>query len=183
MNFDSFNKLMTDATRYLYEVKGVRPRTADQTIRQWRRLRQYMEDNSISSFNCNVGQEYLKYAYSGKTKSQLNSRQKNLYNSIVDLWIFLENGYMWRPNNSKRRAYVFDGNIGAYMCAYIDKMKADKLADNTVDIATRALNQLLQYLNSVGIEKIEDIYPYTMLSYIKTFTAQYQYKNSRTCQP
>lgn len=181
MDFGLFNQLMADATRHLYEVKGLQPRTVDQTIRKWRHLRQYMEAHNISSFNRDIGQEYLIDVYSGKSKSQLTASQKCLYNSVEDLWEFQETGCMKRPNNYKRKIYDFNGEIGTHMCAYFDKMRDDKLADNTVDIAQRALYRLLQYLNkTIGVEKIEDIYPHTLLNYIQTFTAQHQYKNSRS---
>jgi len=102
MNQTSFNKLISDATRYLYQTEGLQPTTVDYVLRAWGRLRDYIHENRIKFFNHSVCEAFLNCQFKGKETQNLISTQKRFCTSITRLWEFYQTGKMVNVKNRKK---------------------------------------------------------------------------------
>ncbi|MDR2121407.1 MAG: tyrosine-type recombinase/integrase [Tannerella sp.] len=131
-------------------------------LRKWQQgIKRYMDENGISEYNRDVGEQYLRIATKGQAASTVRCKVRNIH-------ILTE--YIECTTISKRIvplvSYPLHGEIGAVANLFLQEMQSSRRCDLTVQEHRRMLSYFIAGLSLKSKSKIKEITERDILDFI-----------------
>jgi integrase len=163
VDYSSFENLTKAASEYLEGI-GRSKQTVIIYNWIWRKIKLYMDNNSIVKYNSKVITDYLKFIYGDKPITQLSHHHKHCLRCALCLAQFAETGKMIEVI-SHREPLSFPGVIGLLIIQYLEYKRSMRLNHRTLRNHAWYLHHFLQYLNSHDILAPGQISPLEIMDY------------------
>jgi site-specific recombinase XerD len=131
-------------------------------LRRWQQgIRQYMDENSLSEYDEDIGEKYLRVA----TKNQAPSTVRAMARNIHILTDFLASGTI-RKRIVHLIEYPLVGEIGKVAERFLMKLKLSRRCDLTVNEHRRLLSYFIEGLSLKSINQVTEINESDILDFI-----------------
>jgi site-specific recombinase XerD len=131
-------------------------------LRKWQQgIKQYMDTHSLSEYNEDTGEEYIRISTQNQAPSTIRGKIRNVH-ILTD--------YLLSGTIRKRIVHLMDyplpGEIGAVAEKFLETLKASRRCDLTVNEHHRILSYLIEGLSLKSIEKVTEIRESDILDFI-----------------
>lgn len=128
---------------------------------QWRKLERFMAQRLITSFDSQVGTDFLLDRFGEKDYSCLSKSEKDLVSAVNVLVEFYKAGQIL----SKKEQVCFWGDTGKVMESYLSHLAQQRLKASTIYEKARHLYRFQKYMEASGLQSIKVV----ILTHILTF--------------
>ncbi|MDA8154850.1 MAG: hypothetical protein M0Z52_00125 [Actinomycetota bacterium] len=133
----------------------------------WNRLKDYMVRNGKSFFTAKIGMDFLEAEYGMTVYKKLDSLKKHRARAVNVLTDYLLHGIIFP--RAKQPVRTYHPQFQMLFQGYIDKKRADGIAEDTLKSYEIYLGRFSDYLNSRGIADIRDMDEIAVLGFTGTF--------------
>lgn len=163
-----FNRLTSDAAKYLHSVHGFSTWTIGHYKWGWRIVREYMVATGIKHYRPSVGKKILSARFNNRGIRDLSSTEKQVYNSIVRLSEFQANGKIDLRPLMERRRFHFNGQLGNAISAFINhKTVNERLSLVRIWGYQRHLHAFFKYCKSQRVHSLSKVDLTFVLQFIR----------------
>lgn len=162
-----FNELISNATDYLESQLLYSLRRVGEYRKIWKRIRNFMASNGISSYNHDVEKQILHHKFGDRNIKSFSYNEKHFYNAAKMLTEFQETGKINISPRMDRKRYIFSGPVGEIISSFLHyKRVEERLSLIRLGCYQRSLSQFLCYCNEKGIRSVNEINLTFLLHYI-----------------
>jgi hypothetical protein len=131
-------------------------------LRKWEQgIQQYMDDNFISDYNSDVGEQYLLIATKNNAPSTSRARTRNIH-ILSD---FLSSGTI-RKRIIRLIDYPLPGEIGIIGERFLESLRIARRCDLTINEHRRILSYFIERLSIKLINQVSDINESDVIDFI-----------------
>lgn len=131
-------------------------------LRKWEQgIQRYMDDNFISDYNSDIGEQYLVIATKNKAPSTIRARTRNIH-ILSD---FLSSGTI-RKRIVRLIDYPLPGEIGIIAEKFLESLRMARRCDLTINEHRRILSYFIERLSIKLINQVTDINELDVIDFI-----------------
>lgn len=145
---------------------------------QWRKVERFMESAGVTSFDSQVGKDFLLARFGQRDYSGLSKTEKDLVSAVKVLIEFYQTGSIL----SKKEQVSFKGSIGKLIESYLARLTSQRLKASTIYEKARHLCRFQKYLMSSGIRSIGAVTLTHILTFLMKIDRQYRTVQHHTIQ-
>jgi len=161
-NSFNYNDLSKQAYNYLKDQLHYKYTTIRHYRYRWLPVKDFMEENGISSLDSNVCFNYIIKLLGGRTHEQLIENEKLIVKSVSVLQEFIETG-KFVP---KKKIRHLDGEIGTAIKEYLDGKEKQGIRKNTIEKNEAHYSSFNLFLARNNVLRIKDIKPKYIIDFI-----------------
>lgn len=171
MNLKSYNQLISQASSYMLENKHFSPTTVYEYKLAWYHLRDYMHEHNITEISKDVSDRYFLDKFGSNNYTDLKlAGQRRMYkaiNRLIEYKLTQQMNFIY-PKNTPIN-YVFEGEIGKHIDAFITTLKADNISSLSINKYERHLSVFNNFLIKSTIVTVQQITSMVLLNFVKNF--------------